>query len=363
MGALALFLASYVFGLLSAGPDLLTPNDYWLPGEVVPVHYDFKLVVHMENLTTRGEVKIEMEVVKATSTITLHANSSFIKIDHDSVAVQVIDSGMTIPVLGHNEDGEREFYEVELGSQVEAGQRLWMTLPFTGLIRDGRNGTVIMNSTDTSGNITNHHGFYVSTDGEWGLMGLTKFEPNGARKALPCFDEPQLKATFTVSLARPQQYSSLGNMPSKEEDVVLKEASEGYLWDYYPKSVNMSTYLLKWVVSKYGYAEAATKRGIKVRAFYGKNATKSMSYAAQNGAKIIDYLEQVFKMEYQLPKMDMVTVPLFRYGAMEDWGLMSFHIKYLQHEDEHNSNKFMVDLVVSHELVHQWAGNLVTCAW
>ena len=94
-----------------------------------------------------------------------------------------------------------------------------MTLPFTGLIRDGRNGTVIMNSTDTTGNITNHHGFYVSTDGEWGLMGLTKFEPNGARKALPCFDEPHLKATFTVSLARPKQYSSLGNMPSKEEGV------------------------------------------------------------------------------------------------------------------------------------------------
>ena len=78
----------------------------------------------------------------------------------------------------------------------------------------------------------------------------------------------------------------------------------------------MSTYLLKWVVSKYGYAEATTKRGVKVRAFYGKNATKSMSYAARHGAKIIDHLEQVFKIEYQLPKMDMVTVPLFKYGAM-----------------------------------------------
>ena len=65
-----------------AGPELLIPNEYWLPGEVVPVHYDFKLVVHMDNLTTRGEVKVEVEVVKATSSITLHANSSFIKIDH-----------------------------------------------------------------------------------------------------------------------------------------------------------------------------------------------------------------------------------------------------------------------------------------
>ena len=73
---------------LLAGPDLLVPNEYWLPGEVVPVHYDFKLVVHMGNLTTRGEVRVEVKVVKATSTITLHANSSFVKIDHDKVVVK-----------------------------------------------------------------------------------------------------------------------------------------------------------------------------------------------------------------------------------------------------------------------------------
>ena len=141
-----------------------------------------------------------------------------------------------------------------------------------------------------------------------------------------------------------------------EEDV-------GYLWDHYKKTVNMSTYLLKWVVSKYGYAEAVTKRGIKVRAFYGKNSTESMEYAAQNGAKIMDYLEGVFKMEYQLPKMDMVTVPFFKSGAMEEWGMMSFRISLLQFEEEHNSWRWGVDNVISHELVHQWAGNLVTCAW
>ena len=60
---------------LLAGPDLLVPNEYWLPGEVVPVHYDFKLVVHMGNLTTMGEVRVEVKVVKATSRITIHANN------------------------------------------------------------------------------------------------------------------------------------------------------------------------------------------------------------------------------------------------------------------------------------------------
>ena len=353
-----------VFHLSRAGPDLLTPNEYWLPGQVVPVHYDLKLVVDMEKLKTRGEVKIEVNVVKATSTITLHANSSFVKIDHDNVVVQTADGDLELLVKGHKVDEEKEFYKLELWSPVEAGQRLLLILPFTGVIRDGRNGTVLPNGTDISGNRSNHHGFYVSTDGEWGLMGLTKFGQNGARQAFPSFDEPKLKATFTLKLARPKLYTSLGNMPAIREGIDIgEEGKEGYLWDYYPKSVKMSTYLLKWVVSKYGFAEAVTKRGIKVRAFYGKNATKSMSYAAQSGAKIIDYFEEVFKIKYTLPKMDMVTVPLFRYGAMEEWGLMSFKIETIQHEDKHNSGRIMVDLVISHELVHQWAGNLVTCAW
>ena len=82
-----------------------------------------------------------------------------------------------------------------------------------------------------------------------------------------------------MSLARPKEYSSLGNMARREEGVAMVE-DENYLWDHYEKSVIMSTYLLKWVVSKYSYAESLTKRNITVRAYYGKNMTKSLLYAA-----------------------------------------------------------------------------------
>ena len=167
---------------LLAGPDLLVPNEYWLPGEVVPVHYDLKLVVHMANLTTRGEVSVEVQVVKATFSITLHANSTFVRIDHDKVAVKGPD-GKKIAVEGHTEDREKEFYTIKLGSRVEVGQKLNLTLPYTGVIRDGRNGEVTKNSTDVDGNFSGHFGFYVSTDGDWGLMALTKFQANGARLA------------------------------------------------------------------------------------------------------------------------------------------------------------------------------------
>ena len=348
---------------LLAGPELLKPNDYWLPGEVVPVHYDLKLVVHMDNLTTRGEVVVMVKVVKATSNITLHANSTYVKIDHDKVAVKG-PNDKEVPVRGHSENGEKEFYTIELGTRLEVGQNLTLTLPYTGVIRDGRNDDdpVTMNSTVIEGNITRQHGFYASPDGEWGLMASTKFEPNGARLALPCFDEPRLKATFTLSLARSKEYSSLGNMPLKEEGVVMEE-DENYLWDHFEKSVPMSTYLFKWVVSKYDYADAVARRNITIRAFYGKNMKESMSYAAHSATLILEKLEEVFKIDYQLPKMDMVVVPFFRAGAMEDWGLMSFRIHLLQYDEEYSTKRFRVDDVISHELVHQWTGNLVTCAW
>ena len=121
-------------------------------------------------------------MVKATFNITLHANSTFVRIDHDKVAVRGPD-GREIAVEGHTEDREKEFYTIKLGSRVEVGQKLNLTLPYTGVIRDGRNGNVTMNSTDVDGNTTRQHGFYVSTDGDWGLMALTKFQANGARLA------------------------------------------------------------------------------------------------------------------------------------------------------------------------------------
>ena len=320
---------------LLAGPDLLVPNEYWLPGEVVPVHYDLKLVVHMGNLTTRGEVRVEVEVVKDTSTITLHTNSRFVKIAHDKVVVQEVEnSSNIIPLKDYKEDGEKDFYTMTLASQVKRGQSLLLTIPFTGVIRDGRrNGTVLVDSTDTGGDRNEQFGFYVSTDGDWGIMALTFFVPHGARKAFPCFDEPKLKANFSLSLARPRQYSSLGNMPHKEVGIVMEE-DHNYRWDHYEKSPKMSTYLVKWVVSTFNYVEANTTRGVRVRAYYGENANKSMSHGVESAAKILDHLEKVFKMEYQLPKIDLVAVPFFRPFAMEDWGLITFRISYLQFEED-----------------------------
>ena len=182
-------------------------------------------MVHMGNLTTRGEVRVEVEVVEDTSTITLHANSDFVKIAHDKVVVQEVEnSSNKIPLKDYKEDSEKDFYTMTLASEVKRGQSLLLTIPFTGVIRDGRrNGAVLVDSTDTRGDRNEQFGFYVSTDGDWGIMALTRFVSYGARKAFPCFDDPKLKARFSLSLARPWQCFTLGNMPHKEAGLMMKE--------------------------------------------------------------------------------------------------------------------------------------------
>ena len=232
----------------------------------------------------------------------------------------------------------KRFFSIDVFPEVKIGQGLLLIIPFVGVIRDGRsNGIVTVDSENIIGNKSEQLGFYFSTDGDWGHMALTLFEPNGARKAFPCFDEPKLKATFSLSLARPWQCFSSGNMPYKEAGVMMKE-DENYRWDHYEQSPIMSTYIVKWVVSTFKYAEAKTTRGVRIRAFYGAN--ESMVYGAESAAKIMDYLEQLFLINYTLPKMDMVTVPFFPFVAMEEWGLMSFSISSLQFEEEHNSLRF-----------------------
>ena len=91
--------------------------------------------------------------------------------------------------------------------------------------------------------------------------------------------------------------------------------------------------------------------------------TKSLLYAAKSGAKILDHLENVLNMEYQLPKMDMVAVPFFRTRTLHEWGLLNFYHTFLLYEKEHNTHKYNVDHTISHSLVVQLTGNLVTSAW
>ena len=160
---------------VSAGPaDLIQRNDYWLPDNVVPVNYNLRLMVNMEEFTSEGKVKIRVEVLKATDQITLHAEQYRGILTVLKNQVKVYHNAKKITIKGQDYDPRRMFYTIKLRKRVRKGTKLTLVMPFKGRIQNGGEG------------------FYSSPDGGGGQLAVTQFESMLARTAFPCFDEPRI---------------------------------------------------------------------------------------------------------------------------------------------------------------------------
>ena len=139
-----------------------------------------------------------------------------------------------------------------------------------------------------------------------------------------------------------------------------------YVWDEYEDSVQMSTYLLAFVVSDFKYSVGHnTSSGVSFRIWSREGALPQTEYATSIGPTVLEYFENYFSIPFPLPKQDMIAVPDFSAGAMENWGLVTYRETTLLYEPGVSSwaNKEYVAVVVAHELAHQWFGDLVTMDW
>ena len=332
--------------------ETIHPNDFWLPGDVVPVHYDLSLQVNMENFTTEGEVSIEVDVVKNTKQFTLHVHPKIVTVKQSEVKVcQLFGSFACVSVEDHELDEERQFYTIKLADFISddlaAGAKVKLVIPFKGFIRGGRNAT---NATKWE-NLK--LGLYKSKDDLGGSMAVTQFESMNARSVFPCFDEPRLKSTFILKLGRTKEYRTRANTVAQKEGEELA-GKPGYLWDTYTITPKMSTYLLAFAVfnATIKSSDSTSGRGVKVQAFYA-NAS-SIEHAAVVCAKMLDYFEQnVFVgINYSLPKMDIIAVPQFP-GAMENWGMVTFHTSLsLYSESGRDERTVDNDNIMGHEVVN-----------
>lgn len=309
-----------------------------LPLYVSPVKYTIHLEPDLENFIFTGEEKIDLQIDKATTEIRLHAA------DIEILSAQVFQNGMEQSGRTKYKKTDEEICIIFKRSLKKGPATL--KIIFSGILNDKMRG------------------FYRSKyilEGKTYHMGVTQFESTDARRAFPCFDEPSQKAIFELSLKIPEDRTAISN--TLEEEVV--EHKGGYKIIRFSESPKMSSYLLAFIVGHFEYIQGETNDKVCVRVFVTPGKKKQAEFALATAIRCLEFYTDYFRIKYPLKTLDLIAIPDFAAGAMENWGAVTYRESALLVDPENTSthNKQWVALVIAHELAHQWFGNLVTMEW
>jgi aminopeptidase 2 len=238
---------------------------------------------------------------------------------------------------------------VSFDKSISPGAKIQLTQTFTGYLNDKMAGF--------------YRSSYKDRDGSTKYLATTQMEPTDARRAFPCFDEPALKAQYTITLVADKHHTCLSNMdPASEKEVDSKVTGRKRKAVKFNKTPLMSTYLLAFIIGELNCIETKNFR-VPVRVFATPDKDiEHGRFSLDLAARTLEFYERTFDSPFPLPKMDMVAIPDFSAGAMENWGLITYRVVDVLYDEKTSgaSTKQRVAEVVQHELAHQWFGNLVT---
>lgn len=319
-------------------------DDFRLPKNVRPIEYSIRIIPDLENFTFQGNVGILIEVREDTSRIVLNAA------DLEVFSAQLYSAnGIAVGPVTTDVDKDRETVTFKFNETLLRGSSHYLVLDFRGKINDSLDGF--------------YRAKYTMLDGTEKYMATTQFEAIGARRAFPCWDEPEYKATFTLTLVVPRNHVAISNMPVEDEFLITYPGYKRAI--HFQKTPPMSTYLLAFIVGDFEYIEGRTKNGTLVRVFATPGKKEQCKYALEAGIKILEWQEEYFNIPYPLPKLDMAAIPDFAFGAMENWGLVTFREEILLNDPKNSpvSVKQKAARIIAHEFAHMWFGDLVTMKW
>jgi puromycin-sensitive aminopeptidase len=313
-----------------------------LPKFIIPTHYKLTIRPDMEAFTFTGQENISIKLEKNVKAITLHSKDLEITDAWWQVGKNRID------VLKTSYDSKAETATFHFAKNLTKGAGK-LCLHFRGVINETLRG------------------FYRSQyhhNGKEKHLASTQFEATDARRAFPSFDEPAQKAVFELSLIIPNHLTAISNTIESATPAGV-EHDPGYKIVNFKPSPKMSTYLLAYVVGEFESVETKTKDGATVRVFTTAGKKHQAKFALDVAKRTLEFLNQYFAIKYPLPVLDLITIPNFSAGAMENWGAVTFRESALLVDEKHTAfaNKQHVAEVIAHELVHQWFGNLVTMEW
>lgn len=279
-----------------------------LPDTVKPSHYDISIYdIELGGAYSyQGTVSISAKILKPTKSITL--NSHLLKVHSVEVIVNHNKTESTVPNIDVTYNAPQQRVTFDFGEDLPATDDALIVIKFAGTVGNDMAGFYRSKYKPVVPAAAS-----VPRDDEFHYMFSTQFESSDARRAFPCFDEPNLKATFDVELELPEDQVALSNMPEKD---AKKSKKEGFQIISFERTPIMSTYLLAWAIGDFEYVEAFTKRkyngkNLPVRVYTTKGLKEQGNFALEHAHQIIDYFSEIFKIDYPLPKADLLAVHEF----------------------------------------------------
>jgi len=315
-----------------------------LYSEFKPEKYDIYLAPERESKSFSGKVKISgRKTGRPSQRITLHQKD--LKIQSAKIIKKDKKSGQS-EIIVDRINQHKSFDELRLHTKEQLFPGEYeIEIEFSGRITDPMHGIYPCN---------------FSLDGKKKQLIATQFESHHAREAFPCVDEPEAKAVFQLTLKTPAGETVISNTPVKQ-----RSKSGKFLTTEFEPTPKMSTYLLAFAYGELGYKESKTKNGVKVRVYATPDKVGLVDFALDTAVKGLEFFEEYYGVPYPLPKQDLIGLPDFSAGAMENWGLITFResVLYVDPKSTSIETKQFVAMVVCHELAHMWFGNLVTMKW
>jgi puromycin-sensitive aminopeptidase len=313
---------------------------YRLPRTVVPRRYDLVLDPDLEAETFSGSETVEVEVRERVDEIVLNAA------ELEITAGALERAGTRLEVTDVRMDEETERAHLRLAEPAAPGE--WrLHLEFRGRLSNRLRGF--------------YRSTYVDRDGETRAIATTQFESTDARRAFPCWDEPDLKAVFGITLLVDDRLLAISNGPEVERE----SNGGGKVRVRFAETMPMSTYLVAFIVGPLEATDAVDVDGVPLRIVYEPGKEQLTAYALEVGAFCLRFFTEYYGIPYPDAKVDLVAVPDFAQGAMENTGCITFRDNLLLVDPDKATQPELAAVadVIAHELAHMWFGNLVTMRW
>ena len=316
-------------------------SPYRLPRTVIPSRYEIILEPDLEAASFTGTVAIEVDIKETLSEIWLNAA----ELQIHSASIEPV-GGSPAPARKIKLHDKEDRAQITLAAKTSPGSYI-LRASFTGILNDKLRGFYRSKFTDSTGNER--------------LIATTQFESTDARRAFPCFDEPDFKAVYAVTLVVPEDLFAVSNGPLVSET----PDGNGKKTAVFADTMKMSTYLVAFIVGPFEATDPVDVDGVPLRIVHPIGKGHLTAYALRAGAHSLRHFSDYYGIAYPGQKLDMIAVPDFAFGAMENLGCITYREVLLLVDEARSTQPELMRVadVIAHEIAHMWFGDLVTMRW